>query len=312
MRIVVFGTGGAGGYFGVQLALAGHDVVFIARGEHLRAIRANGLKLETPQGEKVVRANATDNPADVKDTDVILLGVKAWQVTEAAAAIKPMLGHQTFVVPLQNGVEAASELSQVLGAERVLVGLCGTLSFIAGPGRIRSVGGQNFVRFGEQDNRRSDRAERLRQAFADAGVTVEVPPDITKSLWDKFIMVTSFGAVGAVTRAPIGVVRKPPETRALLERCIQESCAVARARKVAIAANCEADTMAFLDSIPPAGTTSLQRDIVDGKPSELDYWSGAAVRLGREVGVPTPTHDFVYRSLLPQELRARGKEEFPL
>lgn len=312
MRIVIFGTGGAGGYFGAQLALAGENVTFIARGEHLNAIRANGLHLETPKGEAVIHpADATDDPAQVADADVVLVGVKAWQVTEAAQAMRPMIGPGTFVVPLQNGVEAASRLAAVLGAEHVLGGLCGALSWVTGPGRIRNAGGQNFIKFGELENRRSERAERLYRAFAQAGVAVEVPSDIMKTLWDKFLFVTSFGGVGALTRAPIGVIRTLPETRRLLEQCMQEVLAVARARQVAMADTAVEDSMKFIDTIPENGTTSLQRDIADRKPSELEFWNGAVVRLGREVGVPTALHEYIYNCLLPQELHARGKVAFP-
>src|SRR5215470_3820789 len=146
MRFVVFGTGGAGGYFGAQLARAGENVVFVARGQHLKAIRAHGLRLETPSGETVIHpAQATDDPAQLTDVDTVLLGVKAWQVAEAANAMRPMIRPGTIVVPLQNGVEAASQLADVLGAEHVLGGLCGTLSWVAAPGHIRSAGGHNFI-----------------------------------------------------------------------------------------------------------------------------------------------------------------------
>ncbi|WP_439357361.1 ketopantoate reductase family protein [Bradyrhizobium sp. DASA03007] len=311
MRIAVFGTGGAGGYFGAQLALAGEDVVFIARGDHLRAIRANGLRLETPSGETLVRAQATDNPAEARNVGAVLVGVKAWQVTDAANAIRPLVGPDTVIVPLQNGVEAASELMAVF-ASNTLGGMCGTLSFIAGPGHIRSVGGQNFIKFGEMDNRRTERVERLRQCFAHAKVSVEVPANIVKALWDKFLMVTSFGGVGSITRAPIGVTRAIPETRRLLEHCLQEALTVAKARNVPMADTAVADTMKFYDALPTNATTSLQRDIAVGKQSELDYWNGAIVRLGREVAVPTPANQFIYDCLLPSELRARGKINFSI
>ncbi len=311
MRIAVYGTGGAGGYFGAQLALAGEDVVFIARGDHLRAIRANGLRLETPSGESVIRAEATDEPAEIGQVEAVLVGVKAWQVTEAARAIRPLAGPNTVVVPLQNGVEAASELAAALGAA-TLGGMCGTLSFVAGPGHIRSVGGQNFIKFGELDNKPTERVERLRECFSHAKVSVEVPANIVKALWDKFLMVTSFGGVGSITRAPIGVTRVIPETRRLLEQCLQEALAVAKARGVPMADTAVSDTMKFYDGLPTNGTTSLQRDIADGKMSELEYWNGAVVRLGREVAVPTPTNQFIYDCLLPHELRARGKITFTI
>ena len=310
MRIAIFGTGGAGGYFGAQLALAGEDVAFVARGEHLRSMRDIGLRFETPSGETIIQTEATDNPADIGIVDAVLVGVKAWQVSDAAKAIGPLVGPDTVVLPLQNGVEAASELAAVLGS-CTLGGLCGTLSFIAAPGHIRNVGGQNFIKFGELDNQLTARVERLRQCFAHAKVSVEVPANIVKALWDKFLMVTSFGGVGSITRSPIGVTRAVPETRWLLEQCLQEALAVAKARGVSMADTAVAETMRFYDALPANGTTSLQRDIAGGKMSELEYWNGAVVRLGREVAVPTPTNKLIYDCLLPLELRARGKIDFP-
>ena len=308
MRVAIFGTGGAGGYFGAQLALAGEDVIFVARGDHLRALKTAGLRLETPAGESIIHGEATDNPAEIGNVDVVLVGVKAWQVTEAANRMRPLVGPDTVIVPLQNGVEAATELAAVFEAN-TLAGMCGTLSFVAGPGHIRSVsvGGQNFVKFGELNNIQSDRVERLRQCFSNAKVPVEVPPNIVKALWDKFLTVTSFGGVGSITRAPIGVTRAIPETRRLLEQCLHETLLVARARNVPMADTAVTDTMKLYDSLPPNGTTSLQRDIAAGKMTELEYWNGAVVRLGREVAVPTPTNQFIYNCLLPSELRARGK-----
>jgi 2-dehydropantoate 2-reductase len=311
MRVVVFGTGGAGGYFGGQLAHAGEDVTFIARGEHLRAIRSQGLHIETPAGEMVIQpAQATDAPARLRNVDVVLVGVKAWQVTEAAAALRSMVEPNTYVVPLQNGVEAPSQLAAVLGAKHVLGGLCGTFSMMTGPGRIRNIGGTSYIKFGELDNQPSQRTGHLHRAFERAGVKVEVPPDIHKALWDKFLLVVSFGGIGSVTRAPIGVIRTMPETRRLLERCMEEVLAVARKRHVALADTVVADTMALIDSLPASATTSLQRDIAEGKPSELEAWNGAVVRLAREVAVATPVHEFVYHSLLPLDLRTRGQVQF--
>jgi 2-dehydropantoate 2-reductase len=311
MRVVIFGTGGAGGYFGAQLALSGEQVVFVARGEHLKALRAKGLRVETPKGDTIVHpVEATDDPAGVSGADVVLVGVKAWQVLAAAEALRPLVSRGSFVVPLQNGVEAATQLAAVLGADHVLGGMCGTLSWVAGPGHIRSAGGNNFIKFGELSNLLSERVERLRDAFAKVGVPVDVPSDIVRALWEKFLMVTSFGGVGAIARAPIGVTRSVPETRRLLERGLEEVVAVARARNIEMSATAVADTMKFYDSLPPGGTTSLQRDIADDKPSELEYWSGAVVRFGRVAQVATPTHTHIYDCLLPQELRARGKITF--
>jgi 2-dehydropantoate 2-reductase len=243
--------------------------------------------------------------------DVVLVAVKTWQVSDAARALGPVLAPSTFVVPLQNGVEAASQLIAALGAERVVGGLCGTLSFIAGPGRIRSIGGTHFVRVGELDRRPSERTERLRAALARAGVTAEVPPDIHVALWEKFLFVVPLGGLGSVARAPIGVLRRMPETRRMLEQGMREIEALARARGIALQGDVIARTMAFVDRLSPDGTTSLSRDIMDGRPSELDAWCGAVVRLGREAGVATPLHDVYYHSLLPLERRARGEKWIP-
>lgn len=313
MRIAVFGTGAVGGYFGGRLAQAGEDVVFIARGEHLRAMLIQGLQVDSIKGDFVVKpVHVTDNPAEAGKMDVVLVGVKAWQVPEAAQAMRPLVGPETFVVPLQNGVEASSELAAVLGAQHVLGGLAKIISFIVGPGHIRHTGAEPYVAFGELDNRLSERGERLRQAFVRAGVAVEIPPDIQAALWDKFLFVVSLGGVGAVTRAPIGVMRSVPETRQILEQAMREIFNVARAHEIALPEDVIGKTMTFVDSLPPGGTTSLQRDIMEGKPSELSAWNGAVVRLGHEVGIATPLHTFICNSLLPLELRARGQLQFAI
>jgi 2-dehydropantoate 2-reductase len=309
MRVAIYGTGGAGGYFGAQLARSGEDVTFIARGEHLKAIQEHGLCVEIPAGEIVIQpAKATDDPTQVGPVE---LGVKAWQVDEAARNIQPMVGPATFVVPLQNGVEAASQLAAVLGQEHVLGGLCGTFSWVVAPGKIRSISTATFIKFGELDNQRSERVERLRQAFGKTTVKAEVPTDIQGALWEKFLLVTAFGGVGAVSRAPIGILRTVPETRALLQQCMEEVSAVARASRMQLSDSVVSERMSYVDTLPANSITSLQRDIADGKPSELDYWTGSVVRQGREINVSTPVNQFIYHSLLPQELRARGDLVFP-
>ena len=313
MRIAIFGAGGVGGYFGGRLAQAGEDVVFIARGEHLQALRAHGLRVDSIKGHFVVQpVQATDDPTQVGLVDVILVGVKAWLVPEAAQAMRPMVGPQTFVVPLQNGVEAPSQLAAALGHEHVLGGLCGLITFIVEPGHICHAGADPFIRFGELDNRPSERVERLRQAFDRAeGLTVEIPPDIQAAMWQKFMFVTAWSGVGAVTRAPIGVFRSQPGTRQMLEQTMWEIYNVAQARNIALPKNIISKMMEFLDSLPPEGTASMQRDIMNGRASELEVQNGAVVRLSLEVGVETPVNAFIYHSLLPMEMRARGQVQFP-
>jgi 2-dehydropantoate 2-reductase len=312
MRVAIFGAGGAGGYFGARLAKAGEDVVWIARGAQLEALRSRGLRVESVDGDFALGPlPASDDPAHFGVVDAILLGVKVWQVPAAAAALRPLLGPDTFVVPLQNGVEAAGEVNAVLGARRAVGGVAKIFCFLVEPGHLRRPGGPAAIVIGELDNRRSDRLERLRDALQRAGLGAEIPPDIHVALWEKFLFVASAGGLGAVTRAPIGIVRSVPETRALLLLAMEEIRAVGRARGIALPDDVVARTMAFVDSLPPAGTASLQRDLAAGRRSELDWWSGAVVRLGAEAGVATPIHTFIYRSLLPTELRARGAITFP-
>lgn len=307
MRIAVFGTGGVGGYFGGRLAQAGEDVVFIARGEHLEAMRKNGLRVDTIQGDFTIQpVQATDDPQRVGQVDIILVAVKAWQVSEAAVAMRPMVGHQTGVVPLENGVDAPAQLIAALGATPVLGGLCKISAFIAQPGHIRHVGIEPYVAFGELDNRHSQRAEALSEAFKRAGVTVQIPPDIQAAMWEKFIFIAAISGVGAVIRAPAGIIRSLPETRQMLKDAIQEIATVARALKVNLPDEIAAHTINFIDNLPADVTASMQRDIIAGKPSELGSQNGALVRMGLETGVPTPTNAFIYHSLLPQELQARG------
>ena len=158
-----------------------------------------------------------------------------------------------------------------MGSEHVLGSLCASLSWVVAPGRIRNIGGSNFIKFGELDNRRSDHAAQLQEAFRKTGVTVDIPPEIHKALWENFLTITSFGGVGAVSRAPIGAIRARPETRRLVERCMNEVFDVAASRQVALPASIVADTMAVLDTVAADGTASMLRDIRDGKPSELEY-----------------------------------------
>ena len=310
LRIAVFGTGGVGGYFGGRLAEAGFDVVFIARGEHLQAIRERGLRVESVKGDFVVHpAQATDNPAEVGPVDAVLVTTKAWQLPAAAQAMRPLVGPQTMVVPLLNGVEAPDILAEILGPEPVLGGLCKISAFRAAPGVIRHVGVEPEVVFGELDGRRSERVERLRRAFAACrGVTVIVPENIRAAMWAKLTFIAPFSAVGAVTRAPAGVIRRLPETRHLLEAAMREVVAVAQGLGVALPAEAANRALAFTDGLEPHVTASMQRDIMEGRPSELEAQTGAVVRLGRKTGVPTPVNDFLYAALLPQERKARGLE----
>ncbi len=306
MKIAIFGSGGVGGYFGARLAQHGHDVTFIARGAHLEAIRSGGLHLESPLGDAHIQpAQATDRPEEVGAVDAVLVGVKAWQVPEAAEAMRPLVGERTLVLPLQNGVEAPAQLAAVLGPEHVLGGFCKISAYIAGPGHIVHAGVEPYIGLGWPDNRRTPDLEALHNALAEAGISAEIPDDIQAAMWRKFLFIAAISPVGAAVRLPIGAWRHVPPTRALLEETMDEIIQVGQARGVAIGPQDAQETLRFIDSLPDHITASMQRDLMAGNPSELEAQTGAVVRMGRENGLPVPANTFLYAVLLPQEQRAR-------
>jgi 2-dehydropantoate 2-reductase len=309
MRIAVFGAGSVGGYFGGRLAEAGQDVVFICRGDHLKAIQRDGLRVESTEGDFSVQpAQASNDPAAVGPVDAILVCVKAWQVPQAAEAVRPMIGAETVVVPLQNGVEAPSQLEAVLGTGSVLGGLCRIMSSVVAPGHIRHAGIDPYIAFGRLDKQQSPSTERLRDAFSHTkSIRVEIPADIRVAMWRKFLLIAAWSGMGGLTRSPIGLIRTQPETRQMLQQALQEIQAVAVAHGVALPHEAIGQTLAFIDGLPPQGTASMQRDIIAGRPSELASQSGAVVRLAREAGIEVPVHTFIYQSLLLLEMQARGE-----
>jgi len=311
MRIAIFGAGGVGGYFGACLARAGQDVGFVARGEHLQAMLTNGLAIRSPAGDfNLSTVRATADAAQLAPVDLVILAIKAWQLPEAQPALQSLMGPGTFVLPLLNGIETWTHLATALGQGRVLKGLTRIVSHISAPGVIEHVGVQPTLVFNEPDNTASPRVRELQEVLQQAGIRVVIPRDVDRALWEKFLFVVSVGGVGAVTRAPVGVLRALATTRALLQTAMREVCDLARARGVHLDERTVASAMKFLDGMPADATASLQRDLMAGRPSELEAWTGSVVRLGKEVGLSTPCHEFIYASLLPLERRARGGLEF--
>ena len=307
MRIAVFGTGGVGGYFGGRLSQAGEDVTFIARREHLRAIVAKGLKVDSPTGDfTIYPAKATDDSNEVAAVDLVIVGVKAWQVPEAARTMKPLVGANTTVIPLQNGVEAVPQLVAELGAERVIGGLCRIVSFVVEPGYIRHAGFTPSLVIGELDNRRTDRIVSIYELFRKAGLEVTIAADIEVALWMKFLFIASFSGVGAVANAPAGVLRSDPKWRGLMLAAMQEIYELAHARGIKLPPVSVANVMAAVDGLPEDATSSMQRDIIAGKPSELESQTGAVIRMAQESSVDVPTHAFIYTTLRPLEEKARA------
>ena len=298
MRITIFGTGGVGGYFGGRLAQAGEDVTFIARGEHLRAIKSNGLRVDSSSGDFVVYpAQATDNVAEAGETDLVVLGVKAWQVPDAARAIQPVVGPNTTVVPLQNGVDAVSQLVAELGSDNVIGGLCRIVSYVVAPGHIRHAGFTPTIIIGELDNRHSERIETIAQVFRHAGLDTTIAPDIQVALWTKFLFIASFSGVGAMANAPAGVIRSDPKWRRHIRNAMNEIYTLAHARGIKLPPDSIDKVMSAVDGLPEDATSSMQRDIAAGKPSELESQNGAVVRMARQAGVEVPTHELIYETL---------------
>jgi 2-dehydropantoate 2-reductase len=307
MRIAIMGTGGVGGYFGGLLAQAGNDVIFIARGEHLAAIRAHGLRVESIHGDFTVRpAQAAADPATVGPVDYVLFATKTHHFDQALDAMRPLIGPATTILPLQNGIDAAERTAAALGGDHVIGGLCQVGSYIAAPGVIKQISQFRRIVAGELDGRITPRVQAIVAALQAAGAAADATADIRKALWTKFIFIAPFSGVGAVARVPAGEIMACAETRGLLEDAMREVAAVAHARGIALDADIVAKTLAFCAAMEPQQTASMQRDVMSGKPSELESMIGVLVRFGVELGVQTPVFQFFYAALLPQERRARN------
>ena len=300
MKIAVMGAGAIGGYFGGRLAKAGFDVSFIARGAHLDVIRKNGLKVLSPLGDFTIHpATVTDDPAEVGPVDVILFMVKNYDTLQAAEQIRPLVGPDTAIIPFQNGVEARAMLSNVLGARHVLGGVAFIPASIQEPGVIKHNAELAKLVFGEFDKQITPRALSFLDALEKAGVTGEIPADISMVLWSKLMFLTSMSAINCITRQPVGLVQSDGETIALYMDAMREVAAVAAAHGVSLGEEAIANNMALAKSFPPNNKTSMFQDLEAGRRLEIDYLSGAVVRLGREKGIETPIHRTAWVAIKP-------------
>jgi 2-dehydropantoate 2-reductase len=300
MRIAVVGTGGVGGGFGAALAKAGADVTFIARGAHLAAMQGQGLKVQGGRGEThLVPTKATDDPASIGHVDVVLFCVKLWDVESAGQAIKPLVGPNTAVIPLQNGIDAAERLIPILGAKAVMGGVAQISASIVAPGVIQQVGTFMRMIFGELDGSRSQRAEEFHALCLKAGFDATLSEAILTELWMKFILLAANASVMALARQSIGVVRDDPDMRAVLVAAYKETVDVGRARGIALPADALDKVLDFLGHAPPAMKPSMALDLDRGNRLELPWLGGKVVELGRKLGVSTPTHDMTYAMLKP-------------
>ncbi len=306
MKITIFGSGGLGAYYGARLIEAGHEVCFIARGAHLEALKHDGLTVLSPVGDlKLDVVTATDDPADLDKQDLIIVAVKTWQLDTAAHSIIPLVAEHTVVLPFLNGVEAPGVLAGVLGKEHVVGGLSRIFSKIEAPGTIRHFNDSAYVEFGELNGKPSSpRCQSLAEAFQSAGVEAVISEDIQLNLWRKLILVSSWGGLGTLSQCTMGELRKYPETRELITLCAHEAQSVARAEGHILPDDLIDTMWRFYDELPDAASTSLSRDLLTNRPSELDAWHGVIVRLADRHGIDVPNQQFVYNALQPMQRAA--------
>ena len=300
MRIVVVGTGGIGGPYGAALAKSGAEVTFVARGAHLAAIRANGLRIEGDRGETRIRpAQATDDIGGIGTVDFVLLCVKLWDVESAGARLRSILGPRTAVVPLQNGVDAAERLIPILGYDAVMGGTAFVTGTIAAPGVIRQTGTYQRMTFGELDGRPSERGQRLSAQCEAAGFEGILSADIRVPIWEKFILLVPLSGLHALTRVPLGVWRDDPDLLGLYEAALRETVAVGLAEGVPLPPDSVDNGMAQMRSMPAHHTTSMGNDLLRGNRLELPWFAGKGVELGRRHDIPTPVNGFINAALKP-------------
>jgi 2-dehydropantoate 2-reductase len=300
MRIAVIGAGGIGGPYGAALAKAGADVTFVARGAHLLAMRENGLRIEGDRGATHIRpVQATDDIAGIGTVDIVLCCVKLWDLENVAGQIPPIIGPDTAVIPLQNGVDAAERMIGILGDGPVMGGTAFVTGTISAPGVIRQTGAYQQMTFGELDGRISRRGEQLRKLCKAAGFDGVLSTDIMVPVWQKFILLVPLSGLNALTRLPLGKWRGDPDLLALYEAALRETVSVGVAEGVGLPPDIIDRTLAQMRSMPPHHTTSMGNDLLRGTRLELPWFAGKVVELGRRHCIPTPVNGFIYVALKP-------------
>lgn len=312
MKLAVYGSGGIGAFFGGRLALSGADVSFIARGSHLRALQAQGLRVMSPRGDfEVDPVVATDDPGEIGPVDYVLVGVKAYHTDQVAERLGPLLHHSTAVISLQNGVDNEEKLAAAVGPERVVGGAAYIFSTISEPGVVQHTGGPATIVVGEWSGGRSERLGRLVEACRAAGFGAEETDDIRSTLWAKFALICAMAGTTAAIRLPLGEIRTAPASRELFHRVAAEVCELARAEDVRLPADLPDRHQAFADGLEPGSHSSLYYDLTHGNPMELDALLGEVVRRGARAGVPTPMSEALYAVLQPWQLRNTGQAPHP-
>ena len=288
----MMGSGGVGGFFGGRLAHAGFDVSFVARGPHLAAMRARGLTIENePQGDiHVPKVQVTDDPATLGRVDIVILSVKLWDTEAAAKQIVPLIGPETGVISLQNGVIKDDILRRQFGDAAVMGGVGYVATHVSRPGVIHQTGTMQRVVLGEYDGRKSPRAQFLHDALLRAGVKAELSADVRRAIWEKYVFLVGLSGATTTMRMPIGPIRANAQARAFLLELMKETVAVGRAHGVGLPADYAEDRMTFADGLPPDMTSSMHHDLERGNPLEVNWLSGGVVQLGNAKGIPTPAN----------------------
>lgn len=305
MNIVVIGAGGVGGYFGGKLARSGNNVTFLVREKHQKAIQKNGLQIKSLNGDFTVYPTAITDVKSITTPDLIILGVKSWQVIDVAKQIQPIVGAETMVLPLQNGADNADKLRSVLPEENVLAGLCKIVSKVASPGIINHFAFEPEIIFGEYDNHHSERVQNLKKVFDNASFKNTLAKDIHLAIWKKFLFITTISGIAALTRTVFGDMRDEEGIREIMYQTASEITKIANAKNIALKEDDISNTMKAVDTMRYETTASMQRDIMDGKPSELENFNGYIVQQGKSLNIKTPANTFIYHALLPQEKLAR-------
>jgi len=304
MRIAIMGSGGLGGYFGARLAHGGADVHFIARGEHLKAMRAEGLRIEGPTPIHVPRVNATDKPAEVGVADVVMVCVKLWDTESALEQVRPMVGPGTTLISFQNGVLKDQYLKAAYGDSHIMGGVGYVATTIDRPGVIRQTGPMQRLLFGEFDGSRSPRGEALLAACLAGGINAELSEHILREIWQKYVFLVGLSGTTTTMRRTIGPIRENPQTRAFLLDVMHEVVAVGRAQGVDLAEDYAEVRLKLADDVSPDMTSSMHHDLERGNRLEVRWLAGGVVELGRAKGVATPLNRAIADILA---LHAAGK-----
>jgi 2-dehydropantoate 2-reductase len=303
VAIAVVGAGGVGGYFGGRLARAGEDVRFIARGEHLNALRERGLRVRSVRGDFEVRVHATDDPSEVGPSDYVLFCVKSFDTREAASRLEPLLAPHTAVISLQNGVDNEEAIAAEVGWEHVMGGVALIFSSIAEPGVVEDTGGPARIIFGEWDGAETARATRLLETFRRAGVDADLSPNIRQALWSKMAFICAQAGMTAATGLPIGEIRSAPEASAMFRRVVEEVCAVAAAEGGDLGPDAVDRHLGLAEGLEASARSSLHHDLTHGRRMELEALHGTVLRLARKHGIPVPASEAIYALLKPWAVR---------